>query len=85
MRARTSRKDYAAPNLFAELLQAIVDPLVDRARQIGDLLILALQDDDESWVFAPSDGQRLRAGYSLIFMGSSDARVTLEGLTQAAS
>jgi voltage-gated potassium channel len=55
-----------------------------RERRIDGLVILALQEGDQSWIFAPSDDLAMQAGASLIFMGSPDARRELEELAQTA-
>jgi len=50
------------------------------ARKIKDLLVVALRDGDGSWRYNPDEDERMRAGMTIVFMGSPEARVALEQL-----
>ena len=54
-----------------------------RGRGIGELLILALSEEDEPWAFAPTDDRRLEAGTSVVYMAGPEARDELERLASA--
>jgi voltage-gated potassium channel len=56
-----------------------------RGRRIEDLLILALSQGDEPWIFAPADDLRLEAGMSVVYMASPRAHEELERLAGASA
>ncbi|MBW2280208.1 MAG: NAD-binding protein [Deltaproteobacteria bacterium] len=53
-----------------------------RTHQIDDLLIVALREQDEQWIYVPDDSRPLRAGTSLVYMGSPAARTAVEKLAE---
>lgn len=62
----------------AELDGATVGDL--RLRGIEDLLILALREGEDAWVFAPPDERRISSEQSLVYMGGPRAREAIERL-----
>ena len=49
-----------------------------RARKLPGVLIVALRDADDAWVFNPDDEAALGAGMTLIFMASPEGREAIE-------
>ncbi len=52
-----------------------------RDRHIGDLVVLALHSPDGRWLYNPGSDSVLEARTGIVFMGSPDARATLERAT----
>ena len=51
-----------------------------RSREIENLLVVAIRERDQRWVFTPSDEHALDEGVSVVYMGSPEARGALEEL-----
>lgn len=64
----------------SELDGTAVGPLRDR--RIPDLVVLALRMPNGSWLYNPADELVLQAETAIIFLGSPEARATLERVTQ---
>jgi voltage-gated potassium channel len=52
-----------------------------RGRTIRDLVVLAVRATDGEWVYNPDDDVPFRPGTGVVFLGSPDARTTLERAT----
>ena len=53
-----------------------------RKLHVGDVLLVALRLPDGEWIYNPDDEVKLKAGITLIFMGSPSAREEMERVVE---